>query len=197
MEDLFYFEGSKKRRAAKVNCPVCNTEFLTRLSWKDTNRCCSDKCRGFKRTISNSTLVNCSWCAKEYRRKNSRFGINKTEIYFCSRSCKDSAQKIGGIKEIMPPHYGTGNIPVGIRDYERYALDISKCSSCPENRYYLLNVHHIDGNRKNNIDSNLEVVCCNCHALRHLSWNGDRWVLNYKELTDRSKLEELNGVRAH
>ena len=36
-------------------------------------------------------------------------------------------------------------------------------------------VHHVDGNRDNNVTNNLEVVCHNCHIKRHLKKVGDEW----------------------
>lgn len=191
MEEVKFFDGSNNRIGVKVNCPICQKEFVTRKDLLHKNKCCSKKCQGKNRTFNNTTEVNCSWCNKSYRRKNSKFGINKTTYTFCTRQCKDLAQKLGGIEDIMPDHYGTGNRAVGISDYKRYNLDITKCTSCVENRYYLLCVHHIDGNRKNNNTSNLEVVCYNCHAKRHLTTKNGRLVVNFNYLTDKDKLKEL------
>lgn len=44
-----------------------------------------------------------------------------------------------------------------------------KCESCHnhtwKNQLIPLEVHHIDGNASNNTITNLQLVCCNCHAL--------------------------------
>jgi hypothetical protein len=44
-----------------------------------------------------------------------------------------------------------------------------KCESCDltewKNKSIPLEVHHKDGNRTNNDLSNLQLLCCNCHAL--------------------------------
>lgn len=44
-----------------------------------------------------------------------------------------------------------------------------KCENCEltewENCSIPLEVHHIDGNRTNNNLNNLQLLCCNCHAL--------------------------------
>lgn len=41
----------------------------------------------------------------------------------------------------------------------------SKCGFIPEHRCQL-DVDHIDGNKMNNSDSNLQVICANCHRLK-------------------------------
>lgn len=42
-----------------------------------------------------------------------------------------------------------------------------------------LDVHHKDGNHKNDVESNLETVCSNCHRLEHFSEK------KYKKKKDR------------
>jgi len=45
----------------------------------------------------------------------------------------------------------------------------NKCNICGYNTFIkVLEVHHIDGNRKNNELSNLEILCPSCHKLRTL-----------------------------
>ena len=41
------------------------------------------------------------------------------------------------------------------------------CAYCGYRSEKRQNVHHIDGNPKNNDDSNLEVVCPDCHKVMH------------------------------
>lgn len=44
-----------------------------------------------------------------------------------------------------------------------------KCESCGlstwNDKPIPLEVHHIDGDKLNNVESNLKLLCCNCHAL--------------------------------
>lgn len=63
-------------------------------------------------------------------------------------------------------------------------------------------VHHIDGNRSNNDVSNLEFLCLNHHAIRHLKLKEikdgeelgeeEKYVMDTKFLTPREKLKEIN-----
>lgn len=48
-----------------------------------------------------------------------------------------------------------------------------KCYDCGNKDERVLVVHHIDGDRKNGLISNLIPVCHNCHCIRHIEMNGD------------------------
>ncbi len=43
----------------------------------------------------------------------------------------------------------------------------SACQRCGLREPEILHVHHLDGNRKNNRDENLIVLCPNCHMKAH------------------------------
>lgn len=66
------------------------------------------------------------------------------------------------------------NSPVSqavMRGYvQRHNLIEYKCQQCGcngewQNGFISLEIHHIDGNNKNNLLSNLQYLCPNCHAL--------------------------------
>lgn len=69
----------------------------------------------------------------------------------------------------------TGNTPFGVlsRNVRRYLLETrgEQCEQCGWNiRHQItgrvpLDVHHIDGNHANSTESNLILLCPNCHAL--------------------------------
>ena len=85
-------------------------------------------------------------------------------MYFCSRYCKDQAQRIGGMSGIQPPHYGNG------KSYRKKAFATlpHKCADCEYEQYDVLVVHHLDRDRENNGINNLIILCPTCHAVRHL-----------------------------
>jgi len=121
--------------------------------------------------------------------KNSKHGF-----HFCSRKCKEQSQSMdGNCPEIRPSHYGTSN------GKEVYLNLIKKaecptCVGCSEGAIYLLNVHHINGNRLDNPrdGSNFEIVCANCHKKRHLKQRDDgTWFYWTASLTPRNILSKL------
>lgn len=109
----------------------------------------------------------CAHCTKSFYRSPSKLRNSKSGLQFCSRVCKDTAQRIGGIKDIMPPHYGTGKIRY---DYRIKALSFKeeKCERCSWSQYPdVLIVHHKDRDRKNSSLENLEILCPLCHDIEH------------------------------
>lgn len=127
---------------------------------------------------------------KFLKKKLSHLNNSKSGLYFCNRKCKDKAQKLGGIKEIMPSHYGTSEIS---NKTFIESIENPQCAGCGENKIYLLCVHHIDGNHDNNIKENFEIVCGNCHIKRHLKFNKieNTWIYHCASLTPRNLLNEL------
>lgn len=59
----------------------------------------------------------------------------------------------------------------GIGGYRKRALAKYGyiCNGCGVNNKDLLLVHHKDKNRQNNIIENLEILCRNCHWLKHIN----------------------------
>jgi hypothetical protein len=108
----------------------------------------------------------CAYCNEPFYIQKSHRQNSKSGLFFCCRSHKDLAQRIGGIKEIMPNHYGkdSGNC---YREFALRRLD-HKCHLCNYNEHKeILDIHHIDNDRTNNHISNLIVLCKNCHGLVH------------------------------
>jgi hypothetical protein len=111
--------------------------------------------------------VKCAMCDKEFYLTKSRTVKSKSGLHFCCRECKDKAQRISGISAILPTHYNSAN------DYRTLAIQKYglKCSSCGyEDHPAAITVHHKDRDRKNNSLDNLEVLCQNCHCIKH--WGG-------------------------
>jgi HNH endonuclease len=158
----------------KVSCLNCQQEVYieNKEIARGFGKFCSRKCSGAyksKNVKPKDPNVECAQCHKTFYKCFYKRNIPKSGLHFCNRKCKDKAQRIGGIREIMPFHYGTTD-----KNY-RYKIFILSgkpkiCERCnyDKNEAAII-VHHKDRNRDNNDISNLEVLCCNCHAIEHWS----------------------------
>jgi 5-methylcytosine-specific restriction endonuclease McrA len=162
----------KKRSAVKLSCSQCGKEFLKAkhlLVEGQENYYCSKSCSG--KSQKTSIEFTCAYCGKIFERRPSSKRNSRSGFYFCTRKCKDSAQRIYGndniIHEILPDHYtGTATI----FNYRQIALlEYGEvCNRCGYNENLAaIMVHHIDRDHHNNSLDNLEVLCANCHAIEH------------------------------
>lgn len=111
-----------------------------------------------KNGVRSAPIINkiCPVCkdtfyGKDYDIKNQiTCSVGCANTYF--RSYKDN------------PNYTDGS-----SSYRKLALSKleAKCVSCGFENLGALEVHHIDKDRSNNKLSNLEVLCANCHKLKH------------------------------
>lgn len=167
--------GEYKGRRTKVlmKCNIHNTEFLVDPTnfLRNTNTTVSDKCPDCIALHERLNLV-CAYCGKKFTRAPSKANQSKSGLYFCCREHKDLAQRLGSGKQfdvMRPPHYqnledsqeGTENTyrALAFRNYEHKC---AVCGWCDDED--ILQVHHIDENRQNNVLNNLIILCPNCHA---------------------------------
>jgi hypothetical protein len=156
-------------------CVNCNQEFQAPLPEHKRGHAkfcslkCSTKYHGNIRHQHQELNAQCAQCGKFFHKSAYQQTKSKSGLFFCSRKCKDSAQRIGGIQAIQPSHYGTGN---GLHTYRDIAFKYypQKCMRCGyDANLAAIIVHHKDRDRTNNTPENLEVLCCNCHAIEHWS----------------------------
>jgi len=187
----FTDSNGQKRIGILLLCKECGKEFITRKD--QPNTFCNKKCSHKFWSKSHRVDIVCAWCNKVFSKQVSKstYG-SKSGLRFCCRKCKDQAQKLGGLKEIMPPHYGTAKYGYDINGngiYSKYEAAIYRklfeeqelvCQRCGYKEFVgSIHIHHMDEQKENNQKFNLVPLCANCHfALHH-----NRWVL-----------EELNGV---
>lgn len=104
----------------------------------------------------------CPVCKKRFTLIKSAKALGQVT---CSVGCANTYFRTGSNN----PNYKE-SMTVGT--YRKRTLDLKgrKCNRCSyqENEHALV-IHHIDRNRDNNIFSNLEVLCANCHAIEHWS----------------------------
>lgn len=165
--------GKHKSGQAKVNvvCETCGVTFQKRIAEKTRTKhnYCSRMCvpkHGKKRDPENYVELVCSGCGKSFIRRKTYLSRSKSGFYFCSRKCKDDAQRIGSGFEIMlPEHYGIMQEKYRDKALAHYP---NRCELCGWDEHVVcLDVHHIDEDRDNNSIDNLVILCCNCHQYLH------------------------------
>lgn len=179
MEEVIVIEYGRKRKKIKDVCLHCKKTFLRRINAKRIQKYCSQGCSSKAKSLDNSEEVICTFCNVSFSKKKSALEGSKSGLYFCTREHKDLAQRLGGIEEIQPPHYGTASHE---RDYRKIAFDNkeNKCNACGYDKYKrVLIVHHIDRDRTNSSIDNLEILCPTCHAEEHFLAKDGLWT-NFK-----------------
>ena len=136
------YENIRRDNRKHHICPICQEE--------DRNR--------------NKIECICDYCGKEFLRTHSKLEKSKSGLHFCSRECKDNAQRISSGKDfdnIRPDHYGTATKNYREKAFKEYS---HKCAVCGyDEDKDILEVHHIDENRENNEIDNLIILCPICH----------------------------------
>jgi hypothetical protein len=178
--DTYLIEKDGRRRLAiELSCDSCSGTFLKRKDWVVEKNYCSRACTG-KSQQKKEELV-CTLCNDKFSRVPSRKKNSKSGLLFCSRKCKDIAQRIdSGYDDIHPEHYGSTNRyrDIAYRVFPRKCMACSFFDEYPE----LMQVHHIDSDRNNNDISNLAVLCPTHHwaiTIRKATMGQDRiwhWV---------------------
>ena len=162
------------RKVEYHNCEYCGEKFTREIRKNNSKRFCNKECK--LKYIKTGKYVKCNYCNKKIYRQLNEINKSKNGIFYCSRKCQDKSKTINGINNYRKRAFSKFN---------------EKCCDCGESRKYLLLVHHIDGNRENNILNNLEILCGNCHIKRHLKLVNGEWVYDSHKLTPRNKLEYL------
>ena len=156
-----------RKDLVEKECAFCGTKVLKRRSSPYKKSFCSHECQGAYRTTG--VMINCAVCGTESYRSQAQLKRSKSGDHFCSRSCATVYNNKKHKTGVKHPNYTTG-----YGSYRERALRVHgpKCSNhgCElrasgiEVDISMLDVDHIDDNRKNNHISNLQVLCVWCHA---------------------------------
>lgn len=160
-----------KRTPIRIKCLDCGNEWealpSTVLYGDYTHRC--PNCG-----VNKGKIVKCAYCGKEIYRNVSQLEKSISGYYYCSTTCgnlhKNQLREEAG-------EWSNSISSYRIRAMKKYPHKCAVCGYDEEER--ILQVHHKDGNRKNNNIENLVILCPNCH------W---KITLDLYELTDDNKL---------
>lgn len=145
----------------KVKCSYCETELNRKPADKKRyknlfcNRYCRDK---FK---IKKVKVKCANCNKEIEKSPRDIKKSESGNLFCNKSCFATFNNYNKKR-----NYKNGEF--SYRELAFRSLP-KKCNRCGYKKYTsILEVHHKDHNRENNIINNLEILCPNCHSIEHI-----------------------------
>jgi Zn finger protein HypA/HybF involved in hydrogenase expression len=153
----------KNSHTVHMKCECCNKEFYVKDSFYDLKRrFCSRSCantaepRRIKKVKSKFVCIQC----------NNEF-ISRSPAHsnkYCSNDCYVTYRKKQALEKFKKGDILDRNqirkIISDIAGYNCIKCGISEWNKKP----ITLQVNHIDGNPGNNIPSNLELICPNCHS---------------------------------
>lgn len=156
-----------KSRITKENynpkiCKFCGKEIP--YEKRENNFCNSSCATSYNNKNKENCLNYCLNCGKEITKRNK----------YCNSSCQQEhyyKQYIERWKQNLETGIiGNNDISKHIRHY-LFIKHNNSCELCewniinPYTGLVPLQIHHIDGNCKNNKEENLQLLCPNCHAL--------------------------------
>lgn len=165
LNEIAYYYNKEPKDSTMVNkvCECCGKP-LTGSQKKFCSSSCAAKINNKKRYIPRY----CKYCGKELPKGNKK-------QQFCDNKCQQNfvyqqrvRQWLSGEQIAKTGPWGA--VPKFIKRYlfEKYN---SKCCLCgwgeinPYTGTIPLEIDHIDGNSENNVESNLRLICPNCHSL--------------------------------
>lgn len=154
-----------KRTNVLIKCKTCGYEWSISPSTIMPNNVAQHSFSGCPECKYQE--VECSYCHKKFKRLKSQI---KTENVFCSKECGNRFKN----ESVKILDDGTA--------YRRNAFNTypHKCAICGYNEdERVLEVHHLDENRRNNVIENLVILCPICHKKLTLH------LYSYQELVDK------------
>lgn len=142
-----------------VTCEICKETFKTTPT-SSKQKTCSKKCA--TQRIRNARIKStCAICQKSITSAKGR--IRK----FCSNACRFKAL-VGQAKKITEARSTWGEWKNRKSAKLWFVNKYKGCMKCGYNAVpQILELHHIDRNGKNNVKSNLMLLCPNCHSEDH------------------------------
>jgi len=169
----------------KLNCLVCSKEFERYRSEvnKSKKHYCSIDCQrkdkycriGSNHHNYNHITRKCEKCDQEfsdtaYKIKNGR--------RFCSYICSNSFKRILDPESYSYNHRTARMIFTTLKHIDKCEICGIKQSIKIHNNKHELIIHHRDGNMKNNVIDNLQVMCRQCHSRHHFTKQFPSGIIN-------------------
>ena len=116
-------------------------------------------------TRKEKEILLCQWCGKPITSYHAK--------KFCSSQCDADFRTNERLQKWLAGEYyinPNNNIPEFVRNYLLQKAN-NKCEQCGFEGYNsithnsILQIHHINGDASNNLESNLQLLCPNCHAM--------------------------------
>lgn len=141
-----------------VNCTICGKKVKRKPSQLKEGRkvICSKECK--VKSLTTSIIVSCSTCGKEAKKAQSEIKKSKSGKLFCSHSCSATSSNTERSNQLYT--------------YRKIAFDnfAHKCDICGyDDVINILQVHHKDRDRFNNVTNNLQILCPTCHTVEHFN----------------------------
>jgi YHS domain-containing protein len=149
-----------------VNCSTCDKEVNKKPSQVKAykNLFCSREC-AHKHKARTRVIKSCACCGKEVSTTLSEYKKSKKGNVFCNRSCATVFNNTEYRSGTNNPNWKNVSSSYRFLVFKTKAKVCERCgyNTIPE----ILQVHHKDMDRTNNVLENLEILCPNCHAEEH------------------------------
>jgi endogenous inhibitor of DNA gyrase (YacG/DUF329 family) len=149
----------------KVKCKICGKHFFAKQWHIDRGwaRFCSISCKNEGQKTGR--FIKCAICGKKAWKIPRAFQHSKSGKFFCGKTCQT----------IWRNKYYSGSKHTrwrnGVASYRKVLRANNKpvaCTLCKESDTRVLQAHHRNKNRNDNVLRNLAWLCINCHRLVHL-----------------------------
>lgn len=166
MSSLFIFMNDNILESKRniYSCKLCKTSIRRNPSeLRGDLIFCSKSCSASYYNKSKIIIKPCKNCNEDFHPIRGNAGT------YCSKTCQQEWQRKQIYLEIESGSYKStysGNMFL-----KKYLISKRReiCEQCQSETWQRskipLTVHHIDGNASNNIPSNLQLLCWNCHAI--------------------------------
>jgi len=155
--------GILRRKPTIINiCKACGVSFISKKAPKKPQDYCSRQCSAQKK-CKEKIERTCQECNKIFYVAPNIVKKHSTGGKFCKNECRLKNWNKNSMQVQKPGMYRKN----AWRFYEK------RCYDCGITDERVLVIHHIDGNRKNGLLSNLVPVCHNCHCIRHIDLDND------------------------